>query len=87
MVLHVLPRRPALEHPGGAGEEADLVDGVAASPRVAVSPSGLPVFLHSTRDELVDPLLDGVGDLEQRLLAARDGVVSRHVSKAFAAAP
>ena len=27
VVGHVLPGRPALEHPGGAGEEADLVDG------------------------------------------------------------
>ena len=33
VVLHVLPGRPALEHPGGAGEEAEVVDASAASPR------------------------------------------------------
>ena len=38
----------ALQHPGRAGEEPELVDASAAAPRSSVSPSGLPVSLHST---------------------------------------
>ena len=47
VVGEVLPRRPALEDPGGAGEEPEVVRGVGISSAM-VRPSGLPVSRHST---------------------------------------
>ena len=75
VVLEVLPRRLALEHPGGAGEEADLVDRrrqllVDGEPDRLAGVAGLDV------DELARALLQRVGDLEQRQLALGRGGVA-----------
>ena len=75
VVLQVLARGPALEHPGGAGEEPDLVDArrELLAGRQAERLAGVPgLGLH----ELVGPLLQRVGDLEQRLLALGGGGVA-----------
>ena len=74
VVLHVLARAAALEHPGGAGEEPDLVHrgrdllGPGQRDRLAgVAGLGL--------DELVGPLLDRVGEPEQGQAALGRGGV------------
>ena len=65
---HVLPGRPALEHPRRSGEEAELVhhrrDLLARGERL-----DLPGVLRLQGDELVGVRLDRVGELQQRLLA------------------
>ena len=75
VVLEVLPRRLALEHPGGAGEEPDLVDRrrqllVDGEADRLAGVAGLDV------DELARALLERVGDLEQRQLALGRGGVA-----------
>ncbi len=72
VVLEVLPRRLALEHPGGAGEEADLVDRrrqllVDGEPDRLARVAGLDV------DELARALLQRVGDPEHAPAGARPG--------------
>ena len=82
MAGHVLPGGRALEHPGRAGEEPDLVDASAGSPRSSVSPIGLPVFSALDVHELVGPRLERVGDPEQRPLPLGSASLSRQLSNA-----
>ena len=66
----VLPGDCALEQPGRAGEEADLVER-RGQLLGRVSPSGLPVFSHSAREDLLGPRLERVGELAAARAAAR----------------
>ena len=75
VVLHVLPRRLALEHPGGAGEEPEVVGGVRQLLRHGQA-QRLAGVLALDGDELVGARLDGVGDLEQRRGALLRGGVA-----------
>ena len=77
------PAALALEHARGAGEEADLVDH-RRDLLAAVSAIGLPVFSLSSCDELVGRASTRRRS-QQRALRSL-GVVSRHSSKAAAAA-
>ena len=60
---------------------------LGGSSSLAVSPSGLPVSCDSDAHELVGPLLEGVRDLEQRLLALGRAWSRPTSSNALAAAP
>jgi hypothetical protein len=75
VALHVLGGGTPLEHPGGAGEEADLVDRGRdlLGHRQVVRLAGV---LHLEVHELRGPRLDGIGDTEQRELALRGGGVA-----------
>ena len=75
VVLEVLPRRLALEHARGAGEESQLVD----RRRQLLVDGEADRLAGVTRlhvDELPRALLERVGDLQQRLLAVRRGRVA-----------
>ena len=65
--LHVLAGRAALEHAGGAGEEADLVDH-RRDLLAGGQPDRLAGVLALGRHQLLRARLEGVGDLQQRLL-------------------
>ena len=74
MVLQVLARAAALEHPGGAGEEPDLVhrgrDLLRGGQR-----DRLAGVAGLRRDDIVGPLLHRVGDPEHGQAAlGRSGV-------------
>ena len=78
MALQVLRRRAALEDAGGAGEEADLVDHRRHLLARRQREAACRCSRASSVDELVGALLDGVGELQQRLLAlARGGLAPR----------
>ena len=64
VVLHVLAGRLALEHPGGAGEEAEVVGGVRHLLRHRQA-ERLAGVLGLDRVDLLGPRVDRVGDLEQ----------------------
>ena len=83
VVLHVLPRRLALEHPRGAGEEAEVVGGVRHLLRHR-QPERLAGVAGLDGDELVGPGLDRVGDLEQRGGAGPSACCRPSVSNALA---
>ena len=68
VVAQVLAGRLALQHPGRAGEEAQLVQQRAPSPRCRVSLDRLAGVAALGRDDLVGPRLDRVGDAQQRPL-------------------
>ena len=80
VALHVLPRRLALEHPRGAGEEAQLVehrrDLLAPGQRVR-----LAGVLALEADEVVGACLDGVGELQQGGLALAGGRVTPRLER------
>jgi hypothetical protein len=73
------PAAAALEHPGRAGEEADLVDH-RRDLLVHGQLERLAGVLALGGDELLGPGLDGVGDAERARLRS-DGVVSRQASR------
>ena len=80
VALHVLPRGLALEHPRGAGEEAQLVEHRRdlLAPRQRVRLAGV---LTLEADEVVGPGLDGVGELQQRGLALAGGRVTPRLER------
>ena len=73
------PGGAALEVARRAGEEPDLVDRSAGSPRDIVSARGLPVFAALDVDELLGARLERVGEPEQRQLPLRRRGVAPHL--------
>ena len=85
MARHVLAaERPPAAGPAPAKNRIwSTIGGISS---LAVSPLGLPVFSTLGGDQLVGPRLEGVGDLEQRLLALGGRRVAPGRERAAAAA-
>ena len=80
VVGHVLTGGGALQQPRGTGEEPEVVRGVGHL-LLHGHLSGLPVSLHSTALISSIAVLDGVGDLEQRVGAVLRGGVPPPVER------
>ncbi|GFJ91496.1 hypothetical protein Prum_051380 [Phytohabitans rumicis] len=80
MARHVLAGRPALQDPGGAGEEAELVDG-GRQLLVGGELARLAGVADLGVDQVGGPGLDRVGELEQGLLPFRRGAVAPRLER------